>query len=156
MEVFQEAVSKIVAIQEIDHLTEKFYECVCFSTEHYPKVDQLKDLFYDAGRMVNNNFDVPLELTAQSYAQALIKQIEDSNVEFNSQIEISDITEVFGRMAQRISVFEYSSTPSNLQPWKRGVNYIQYVYINGRWLISSMIWSDEKDNCPIPESYLAG
>ena len=103
---------------------------------------------------MNNNFDLPVEFTAQSYTQALVKQIEDGNVTFHSQMEISDITEVYGKMARRISVFEYTSTPSNSQPWKRGLNYIQYLYVDGKWLINSMIWSDERENCKIPEDYL--
>ncbi|HEY0054954.1 MAG TPA: hypothetical protein VGB63_06325, partial [Pedobacter sp.] len=72
-----------------------------------------------------------------------------------SQQEISDVTEVFGKTAQRISVYEYSSDATSSNPWKRGVNYIQFIFINGSWKIVSMLWNDEKDELVIPEAYLA-
>ncbi|WP_423149251.1 hypothetical protein [Rubrolithibacter danxiaensis] len=144
----------MINIQEIDHLTEKFYECICFNPEHYPKFDQLQELFYGAGKLINTNFDKPIDFTVQSYIQAMMHQIEEGNAIFYSQQELADITEIFGKMAQRISVYEYSSIVDAPLPWKRGVNYIQYIFTNGKWLITSMIWGDEKETVQIPQTYL--
>lgn len=144
----------MLKIQEIDHLTENFYDCISFNSEHYPKFDRLQELFYGAGKLINTNFDTPLDFTVQSYAQAIMHQIDEGNSNFYFQQEISDQTEIFGRIAQRISVYEYSFDVDTPQPWKRGVNYIQYIFINGKWLITSMIWSDEKADSKIPEAYL--
>ena len=140
--------------QEIDNLTKKFYDSICFNPEHYPKFDQLQELFYGDGKLMNSNFDKPLEFTVQSYIQALMHQIEEGNAVFYVQQEISDLTEVFGKTAQRTSVYEYSFTPENTQPWKRGVNYIQYIFIEGKWKIVSMLWNDEKESLKIPEEYI--
>ena len=144
----------MINIQEVDHLTEKFYECICFNTEHYPKFDQLQELFFGAGKLINTNFDIPLDFTVQSYAQAMMHQIEEGNSAFYFQQEISDTTEIFGKMAQRISVYEYSFAVDTPQPWKRGVNFIQYIFTDSKWLINSMIWADEKEGSTIPETYL--
>lgn len=141
-------------IQEIDHLTEKFYQSICFNSEHYPGFDRLQELFYGAGQLINHNFEKPLHFTVQSYIQALMHQIDEGNAIFYSQQEISDTTEVFGKIAQRISVYEYSYEAECVQPWKRGVNFVQYIFTEGRWLITSMIWSDEKEGVKIPETYL--
>jgi len=139
---------------EIDKLTQQFYECICFNPEHYPKYDELQELFYGDGKLINGNFYQPLEFTVQSYIQALMHQINDGNATFYSQQEISDVTEVFGKMAQRTSVYEYSYTVETTQPWKRGVNYIQYIFVGGKWKIVSMLWNDEKEELMIPDSYL--
>jgi hypothetical protein len=143
-----------MTIHEIDKLTNVFYECICFNQEHYPKYDQLQELFFGDGKLINGNFDQPLEFTVQSYVQAIMRQIEDGNATFYSQQEIADVTEVFGKTAQRISVYEYSFTAETTQPWKRGVNYIQFIHIDGNWKIVSMLWNDEKDELVIPETYL--
>ena len=143
-----------MTIPEIDQLTQQFYECICFNPEHYPKFDQLQELFYGDGKLINGTYDQPLEFTVQSYIQAIMHQIDDGNAVFYSQQEISDVTEVFGKTAQRISVYEYSSDPENVQPWKRGVNYIQFIFIDGNWKIVSMLWNDEKEELLIPEAYL--
>jgi hypothetical protein len=139
--------------QEIDNLTKEYYECICFNPEHFPQFDRLQDLFYGDGKLINSNFDKPLEFTVHTYTQALMLQIEEGNASFYSQQEISDITEVFGKIAQRISVYEYTTTHSPL-PWKRGVNFIQYIFINGAWKIISLLWEDEKEDQKIPQAYM--
>ncbi len=144
----------MINIQEIDHLIQKFYECVCFHPEHYPKYDQLQELFYGDGKLLNCNYDKPIDFTVHSYIQAMMHQIEEGNATFYSQQEISDVTEVFGRTAQRISVYEYAFEAEAVQPWKRGVNYVQFIFAEGKWKIVSMIWSDEREGVRIPEAYL--
>jgi hypothetical protein len=143
-----------MTVQEIDHLTEKFYQYISFNKEHYPRFDVLPELFYGDGKLINNNFDQPVEFTVLSFAQAVAHQIEEGNTDFHSQQEVSDITEVFGKVAHRISVYEYSTKAESAQPWKRGVNYIHFIFSGGEWKIVSMIWNDEKDDVKIPAEYL--
>jgi hypothetical protein len=144
----------LINTQAIDHLTEEFYKCVSFDLEHFPNTDRLQELFYGSARLIDNRFDKPADLTAHSFSQSLMQQISIGNVTYFAQQEIGDITEIFGTMAQRISVYEYSNKENNTGPWKRGVNYIQYIFIDGKWLITSMIWTDEKEGLKIPEIYL--
>ena len=143
-----------MTIQEIDNLAQKFYKCVCFGPDHYPNYDQLQELFYGDGKLLNGNYDHPLEFTVQSYCQAIMHQIDDGNTSFFSQQEISDVTEVFGKTAQRISVYEFSFVADSVEPWKRGVNYMQFIFTDGAWKIVSMLWNDERDELIIPEAYL--
>lgn len=140
-------------IQQIDHLTESFYQSVSFNHEHFPQFDMLQQLFYGSGKLINNNFEQPIDFTVQSYAQALMRQIEEGNATYFIQQEIADKTVIFGTMAQRISVFEYSFV-KDTPDWKRGVNYIQYIKTGENWLVTSMIWSYEKEGLLIPEDYM--
>lgn len=139
--------------QEIDHLTERFYESICFNAEHYPNFDRLQELFYGSGTLINNNTDLPIEFTVQTFAHAITARIEAGDADYFMQQEIGDQTEIFGNMAQRRSVFEYSSVKDNLN-WKRGISYFQYICINQKWLIISTIWAYEKEGLKIPDSYL--
>ena len=141
-------------IQEIDHLTENFYQCISFNKERYPNVYKLKELFYGVGKLINHNFEYPIEYTVDSFSQSLMAQIETGDAFYFAQQEISDNTEIFGNVAQRISVYEHSPLNYPLQEWKRGINYIHYVKVNGKWLITSMVWQDEKEEVKIPEVYL--
>ncbi|HXH99520.1 MAG TPA: hypothetical protein VNI52_04575 [Sphingobacteriaceae bacterium] len=153
METTQENIS-LLNTQALDHLTEQFYQCVSFDQERYPNFDTMQDLFYGAGKLINNNFDNPIDFTAQSFSQAMMQQIESGNVNFYAQQEISDITEFFGKVAQRISVYEYSNVKSVRQKWKRGVNYIQFIFTEDKWLITSMVWNDEKEDLKVPAIYM--
>ncbi len=144
----------LVNTQAIDHLTEEFYKCVSFDLEHFPNIDRLQELFFGSARLIDNRFDQPADLTPHSFSQSLMQQISSGNVSYFAQQEIGDITEFFGTMAQRISVYEYSTRQNNTDPWKRGVNYIQYIFTGGKWLITSMIWTDEKAGLKIPDIYM--
>jgi hypothetical protein len=153
METTEENIS-LINTQEIDHLTEKFYQCISFDQERYPNFDDLQNLFFGAGKLINGNFDQPIDFTAQSFSQAMMQQIESGNVNFHAQQEIGDVTEIFGIIAQRISVYEYSNVRSVRQKWKRGVNYIQYIFTEDKWFITSMIWNDEKGDLVVPRMYM--
>jgi hypothetical protein len=140
-------------LQDIDHLTERFYQGVSFNKEHFPNFDQVGELFYGSGSLINNSSNPPVEFTVQTFAHSIMSQIEAGDASFFAQQEIADRTEIFGNMAQRISVFEYSfvkDTPN----WQRGVNYIQYICFDSKWLITSMIWTFEKEGLLIPDTYL--
>ena len=140
-------------LQDIDHLTERFYQGVSFNTEHFPNFDLVQELFFGSGNLINNSSNPPVEFTVQTFAHSIMSQIETGDASYFVQQEIADKTEIFGNMAQRISVFEYSfvkDTPN----WQRGVNYIQYICTDSKWLIISMIWTFEKESLLIPDKYL--
>lgn len=144
----------LINTQALDHLTEEFYRCISFNEEHLPNIDRLNELFYGDGKLINNNYEKPVDLTVQSFSQALMQQINAGNTTFHSQQEIGDITEFFGKIAQRISVYEHSNSKDPSIKWRRGVNYIQYIYVEGRWLMTSMVWNDETDDFKVPQLYL--
>jgi|SRR6476661_1383185 len=146
----------MITIQDIDHLAEKFYQHSSFNAEHFPNFDELQELFFGDGKLINNSTGQPIELTVQSFAQSIMKQIESGDLQFFAQQEISDITEVYGGIAQRISVFEYSLSQDPNIPWKRGVNYLQFIKVGEDWKITSAIWSNELEGEKIPEFYLIG
>lgn len=140
-------------IQMIDEITESYYKFLNFHQEHFPNINGLEKLFYGTGKLINNNYEKPINFTVQSYVQAIMKQIEQDNGLYMHQKEISATTEVFGKNAQRISVYEYFDSEDNELP-KRGVNFIQYILTEEGWKIVSMIWNDEQDGLSIPEAYL--
>ncbi len=60
---------------------------------------------------------------------------------------------IFGGVAQVYSVFHYKfSKDGKIEA--RGVNCIQLIKENGRWLITNLIWEDESENNKIPKSLL--
>ncbi len=140
-------------IQMIDKLAKDFYRCISFHQEHFPQFDQLEELFHGTGKLINNNYDQPIHFTVQSYSQAIMNQIEKDADLYLFQKEVSATTEVFGKNAQRISVYEYLDSEDNELP-KRGVNFMQFINDGKNWKIVSMIWNDESQAEPVPEAYL--
>lgn len=142
------------SIIEIDYLTKNFYQGVSFDRSTPPDFTALKILFYGTGMLINNTFSKPITFSAESFVKAMESQAADGAVEQFMQREIHSSTELFGKVAHRISVYEYNYSDHVMAKLPRGINFIQFVQIEGHWRILSMAWADENENHLIPEKYL--
>ena len=68
--------------------------------------------------------------------------------------EITRKVEQFGNIAQVFSSYEAFHSESDEQPFMRGINSIQLLYDNYRWLIVNVYWMQESPENPIPSEYL--
>jgi len=139
---------------EIDFLTTDFYKAISFQNEEVPDFSSLDILFYGDGIMVNNNFREPLVFTTESFINAMESQIAADEIDQFMEREIYSKTEVFGSVAQRISVYEYNFADHEQHRLPRGINYIQFIKVEGNWRILSMAWCDENEEHVIPAEYL--
>jgi hypothetical protein len=139
----------------IDYITEDFYESLSFQDGEMPDLDTARELFYEKGLIINNSFSKPVTFTVDGYIQSFEEKIADGSMIQFMQRELYSKTEVFGKVAQRLSVYEYSFTYHETANAPRGVNYIQFILDNDNWRITSMAWSDENENYKIPAEYLS-
>jgi hypothetical protein len=139
---------------EINQLVTNFYEGISFDNRRVPKLADLKHLFFGDGILINNSFAKPLVFTLESFVQALESQAAEGNIQQFLQREVNATTEVYCKVGQRISVYEYNFADTESERLPRGVNYIQVVQADGEWKILSMAWCDENENRLIPEEYL--
>lgn len=138
---------------EIDDLTKDFYRAISFRNEKAPALDELQILFYGDGILVNNSFHNPISFTAESFVAALESDIAEGNMSQFLQHELYARTEVFGKLAHRISVYEYNLGEVTAGRLPRGVNYIQFILQDNAWRILSMAWCDENEEHIIPVEY---
>ncbi len=134
----------------IDYVTEDFYESLSFMDGELPDLDTVRDLFYADGLLINNSFGKPLRFTVDSFIGSLEIQMEEGKLLQFMQRELYSKTEIFGRVAQRVSVYEYSFSYYETDNLPRGINYIQFIQEDDNWRISSMAWNDESENNRIP------
>ncbi len=143
-----------MSIAEIDYLAKDFYQAISFDHSAPPDFTPVKILFYGAGILINNTFNKPISFTAESFVKAMESQVADGAMEQFMQRELHASTEIFGKVAHRISVYEYNFADHEMPKLPRGINFIQFVQIEGHWRILSMAWSDENESHLIPEEYL--
>ena len=65
--------------------------------------------------------------------------------------EIAGRTDLFGGVAQRISVYRKSGVLDGMAFSARGVKTLQLVQAADGWRISAVAWEDEREGLPIPE-----
>ncbi|MBS1522837.1 MAG: hypothetical protein JST50_17690 [Bacteroidetes bacterium] len=143
-----------MSITEIDYLVKDFYQAISFDHSAPPDFTPVKILFYGTGILINNTFSRPITFTAESFIKAMESQVADGAIEQFVQRELHANTEIFGKIAHRISVYEYNFADHKMPKLPRGINFIQFVQIEGHWRILSMAWSDENESHLIPEEYL--
>src|SRR5882762_3854204 len=95
-------------VRAIDYITEDFYESLSFQDGELPDLETVQGLFYADGLLVNNSFGKPVTFTADTFVQALESQIAAGTLLQFMQRELYSKTEVFGKVAQRLSVYEYN------------------------------------------------
>jgi hypothetical protein len=138
----------------IDYITEDFYELLSFMDGEMPDLEAAQSLFMPDALLINNSLSQPIKHTPKSFIEDFENQVEDGTLAQFMQRELYSKTEIFGRVAQRQSVYEYSFIYHEIDNLPKGVSYIQFIQVNDTWLISSMAWCDESDNYKVPAEYL--
>jgi hypothetical protein len=135
----------------IDYVTEDFYESLSFMDGEMPDLDRVRELFHDDGLLFNMSFGNPVTYSIESFIRSLEDQIEEEQLTQFMQRELYSKTEIFGRIAQRTSVYEYSLVYHEIDRLPKGINYIQFILVDDIWRITSMAWNDENANFRVPE-----
>ena len=70
--------------------------------------------------------------------------------------EIKRKTQVYGRVAQVFTSYEFELTTPERTRKQRGINCIQLAKEKERWWITNIIWHSESDADPLPEDMSGG
>ena len=139
---------------EINDLARDFYKAISFRNEQAPEQDPVDILFFGDGVIINNSFQHPVGFTVESFVGSLGSDIAEGNMSQFIIHELKGKTEVFGKLAQRISVYEYNLGEETSGRLPRGVNFMQFIQVDGNWRITSVVWCDENEDNIIPQEYL--
>ena len=142
--------SKEEAIQK---RVELLYKSMSFSEGIDPNWSNFHDCFTSSAQFINANLDAPMFLDVRTFAQVLEGQIREHSIPQLFTQEISHRTQVFGKIAQRFSIFT-NKIELDGQPTTRGVNSIQLICAKGNWLIQSISWYNERSDDSIPNKFL--
>ncbi len=140
---------------KIEELTKALYSCISFRKGERPDFVRLRSLFIEKGILINNNDD-PLIFTIDLFVDAIDYQISAGSLKSFSEEEVAERTEIFGNIAHRFSTYEARFDPDDEEPLAVGINSIQLVKVGESWLVSSIVWNDEREGRRIPEKYNRG
>jgi hypothetical protein len=71
------------------------------------------------------------------------------------EVELSEITELFGNVAHRLSVYAKFGTVKGVPFEARGMISTQFIMTPAGWKVSAMAWDDERPGLTVPERYSA-
>ena len=141
---------------EINKVVNKLYTNLTFKQKETPTLAKLKDIFYGKGLFINNSADDPKSYTLHEFTSIIEEQIRLGKVEAFKEEELSSKVELFGKIAHCFSTYEAGFILAGRDDYitKRGINSIQLIKVNGKWLIVSVVWNEEDEELKLPEKYL--
>jgi len=118
--------------------------------------DKIKDLFLPEARI---RMELPeedgsvrrLDWTVDEFAKEAAKHYSQDGF---WEKEIARRTERYGNIAHIFSTYESRAGDPKSDPIARGINSVQVLCREGRWLIAGIIFHMEQTGLPIPEKYL--
>lgn len=72
-----------------------------------------------------------------------------------SEVELTHEAIVFGNVARLTSVYEFTRQSAAGMQEGRGVNFFTLIQQDGRWLIMSIVWDNERPGLSLPASLLS-
>lgn len=87
-------------------------------------------------------------------AETYIEQA-GSSLEKNGffEAETSRKEERYGNLVHAFSTYDSFRTAEDEEPFARGINSIQLIYLNERWWVANIAWQGEWPDLPIPAKY---
>jgi len=141
---------------EIDKVVNKLYTNLTFKKGQSPMLAKLNDIFYGDGLLINNNSDDPKDFSLKEFSDVINGQYKSGKVQAFKENQLSSKVELFGKIAHCLSTYESGYILAGREEYimNRGINSIQLIKVNGKWLIVSVIWNKENEELKIPDEYL--
>ena len=128
----------------------QFFAAVSFPTGGAPEYERLYRLFTAEGRLIRSTTEVPHDMSVNHFVLDRQRLYDDGELTFFKEAELTSHTDVFGRVAHRLSAYEKHGVLNGVEFTGRGVISTQFVHEPTGWKISSMAWDDERPGLIIP------
>lgn len=126
----------------IDQLMAEFFQLFDNRNGRTPELEQIYHLFIAQGIIAKCVDSLPEIYTLADFiAPRKILLSNGTLTEFCEQ-EISEDTQIFGNIAQRISHYRKSGQLNGTPFTATGTKSIQFIRMPNRWRMSSVIWDD--------------
>ena len=133
----------------VEAVLQKFFSVVSFPPGGSPEYEKLAGLFSADGRLIRASAEVPLDLSVSDFIVDRRRAYESGELTSFHEAELSADTEIFGRIAHRLSVYEKRGVLNGAEFRAQGVISAQFIQIRAAWKISSMAWDDEREGLSI-------
>lgn len=142
------------SLQTIDGTVRALYSSITFGEGEPPDWERFNGLFLDDAQLVVAQKDGYRRLTPAEYQKNMNSMIESGRLKSFREKEIYRKTDRFGLIVQVFSTYESDMVTSDGVSTERGINSIQLLKKNGRWLVLSILWDSATNDLEIPNQYL--
>jgi len=139
----------------IDSLIVQTYAVISGPADEKRDWTCFRSLFADGAQMMALHLpdQTPRVLVPEDYVERSGPWLEENGF---FEKEIGRTIHEYGGIAQVFSSYEALRTADDTQPFMRGINSFQLIHDENGWKIVSLIWQQEHEALPVPETYLDG
>jgi hypothetical protein len=141
----------ITVQSELDRLTTEFFQAVSFEGGERPAYDNLYTLFIETGLLIKNSSATPEISSVRQFIEPRQAMVASGELTRFREVELSEVTEVFGNVAHRFSAYAKSGTMKSAPFEARGMISTQFIKTAAGWRMSAMAWDDERPGLSIAE-----
>lgn len=141
--------------KEIDKVLSQLYHYLSFKDTVSAQMDSLPSLFLPEARMIANVGKQPRSWTAAQYVATVQENVRKQGTTSVTEKQITRKIDWFGKIAHVFSTYELTVMTKGQPVIRRGINSIQLIRKDNRWLIVSLIWDREEDYQKLPTKYLS-
>jgi hypothetical protein len=132
-----------------------FLRAVSFAAGERPSYGDLRPLFTEGARLIASSTQPPQITGVDEFIALREEQLDAGRLRSFAEVEVAEITEVFGNVAHRFSTYTKRGTTDGAAIDARGAISTQFVRTPHGWRISSMAWDDERPGLELVARYRA-
>ncbi len=136
----------------INKVVTDVYDVIGVIDGQVPDLDAIRAHFTTDAVFKNFRHDTLQNYGIDQFIGGYENAIQSGQLQDFREVEINGYTEYFGKVAHRISSYA-SYFGGAEEPGERGINSFQLINLDGKWLVSAVIWDIEKEGQAIPEKY---
>lgn len=137
---------ELIRLQEdenqINQLTQQFFDLFTNTDNRVPDIRKIETLFLPQGLLINNTPGKAAVYDLNSFVEPREKILTDGTLTEFREKEVFHKTDIFGNIAQRSCDYEKSGILDGKAFRGSGKKLIQFVKLNNKWILSSVIWRD--------------
>ncbi len=142
-------------VGSIDAVVRAVYEAVSFTAGEGPDGPRLASLCGPHARLSKVHADGVDDMSVAEFVARVRGRIAETALHSFVERELFRRTEVFSGIAHVFTTYESrTGNDDGGELLYRGINSIQLRHDGRRWWILTILWTDEREDSPIPAAYL--
>ncbi len=117
-----------------------------------PDLSGVRQLFIDTGVVIKNSGPHPEIYSLDDFIAPRQQVLSDGSLTHFHEYEIGEHTDIFGNIAQRVSLYKKTGNASGQPFQSRGIKVFQFIRTPQGWRISSVAWDDEREGFLLPDA----
>lgn len=130
-------------LTKINALTSRFFNLFTNANGQIPRVRDLESFFLPQGIVINNTTDEPQIYDLEGFIKPREELLSNGTLINFREYETASTTEVHGKVAHRLSHYAKEGELNGKPFTGEGSKSLQFVKIDGEWLISAVVWCDK-------------